>query len=78
MTDFNYTESDFFTMLMPNNDEAVVVYNEIAGHFDGVARFPSYMKPDIFKQIKDAGYTIRKARKISDKEMDNILAELEA
>lgn len=77
MTDFNYIDSNLHITLIPNNDEAVAVWNEIAEYFGGNAKFPFHMKPSIFKQIKDAGYTIRKARKIGDKEFNKILEELE-
>lgn len=63
MEDLNYITDGFFITLVANTDEGAYIYSEIAKAFDGVAKFPVHMKPSIFKQIKDAGYTIKKARK---------------
>jgi hypothetical protein len=76
MTDLNYITDGFYITLIPVTKEAEAVYNDVANAFDGVAKFPVYMKPSIFKQIKDAGYTIRKARKakpICDDELLELL-----
>lgn len=72
MTDLNYITDGFYITLIPKTKDGDYIWNEIAAKFDGVAKFPVHMKPSIFKQIKDAGYTIRKARKsrpISDDEL---------
>lgn len=72
MTDLNYITDGFYITLIPNTKDGDYIWNEIAAKFDGVAKIPSHMKPSIFKQIKDAGYTIRKAPKakpISDDEL---------
>ena len=60
MTDLNYITDGFYITLVPNTKDGEYIYNTIAKAFDGVAEFPAYMKASIFKQIKDAGYTIRK------------------
>lgn len=76
MTDLNYITDGFYITLIPNNENGDYIWNEIAAKFDGVAKFPVHMKPSIFKQIKDAGYTIRKAQKskaISDEELFDAL-----
>lgn len=75
MTDLNYITDGFFITLIPNSKESESVYNEVANAFDDVAKFPIHMKASIFKQIKDAGYTIRKARKAKSID-DNELLEL--
>lgn len=72
MTDLNYITDGFYVTLIPVSKESESVWNEVANAFDGAAKFPIYMKPSIFKQIKDAGYKIRKAPKakaISDDEL---------
>ena len=75
-TDLNYTTDGFFIMLVPNTKDGEYIWNEVAKAFDGVAKFPVHMKAGIFKQIKDAGYSIRKKRK-SNKNLDQILSELD-
>ena len=75
MTDLNYTSDGYFITLYANNNQGAYIYDEIARAFDGIAKFPIHMKESIFKQIKDAGYTIRKERK-SSQSIDDILAEV--
>ena len=62
-TDLNYITDGFYITLIPNTKQGEYIYNTIAKSFDGVAKFPAHMKPSIFMQIKNAGYTIRKAKK---------------
>ena len=76
MTDLHYITNGFYITLIPNTQEAESVYNEIAKAFGGVAKFPVHMKDSIFYQIKQAGYSIRKAPKVKQS-IDDILAELE-
>lgn len=76
MTDLNYITDGFYVTLIPNNKNGDYIWNEIAAKFDGVAKFPEHMKPSIFKQIKDAGYTIRKAPKSKSISDDELLNEL--
>ncbi|MAI17133.1 MAG: hypothetical protein CBC71_06235 [Rhodobacteraceae bacterium TMED111] len=63
MTDLTYLDNGFYITLIPNSREGEYIYNTIANEFNGVGVFPSHMKASIFKQIKDAGYKIRKAKK---------------
>ena len=80
MTDLIYLDDGFYITLIPQTDDGIYLYNTIANEFDGVGKFPKHMKPSIFKQIKDAGYKIRKAPKPSKidwtQEDDKLLAEL--
>lgn len=76
MSDLNYITDGFYITLIPNTENGVYLYNEIAKAFDGVAKFPVHMKASIFRQIKDAGYTIRKARTAKKEVSDSELLEL--
>lgn len=80
MTDLTYTDNGFYITLIPQTGNGEYLYNTIANEFDGVGVFPSHMKASIFKQIKDAGYKIRKAPKPKKidwaKEDDELLAAL--
>lgn len=72
MTDLYYITDGFYITLIPNTKDGEYIWNEIAAKFDGVAKFPVLMGASIFKQIKDAGYTVRKmrgAKPISDDEL---------
>lgn len=77
-TDLYYTTDGFFVTLIPNTEDGEYIWNEIANSFEGAARFPAHMKPSIFAQIKDAGYTVCKAPKVKFDNIsdDELLAEL--
>lgn len=75
MTDLNYLNDGFFITLIAKSKDGEYIYNEVAKNFEGVAKFPVHMKPSIFKQIKDAGYTIRKAPKVKWTAADEKLLE---
>jgi hypothetical protein len=77
MTDLRYVTDGFYITLIPISKHGEYVWVEIAKGFDGVARFPVSMKPSIFKQIKDAGYTIRKAQKVRPISNEELLKFLE-
>jgi hypothetical protein len=74
-TDLSYITDGFYITLFANTDDGVNLYNEIASHFGGYAKFPVSIKDSVFYQIKRAGFSIRKQRK-SRKTTDQILAEL--
>ena len=76
MPDLNYISDGFYITLIANTKDGEYIYNEIASAFGGVAKFPQHMKPSIFKQIKDAGYSVRKARK-PNVSMNDVLKGLE-
>lgn len=79
-TDLHYINDGYWIRFMPNTKAGEAVYNEIARKDkDGVAVIPVSWKASVFKQIKDAGYTIRKAPKqkpVTAKEIDAILNQL--
>ena len=76
-TDLNYITDGFFITLLPNTKDGEKIYNQIANAFGGFAKFPVHMKDSIFWDIKNAGYTIRKARKVKT-DINKIFGELDA
>lgn len=79
-TDLTYTTNGFYISLLANTDAGVSAFNEIAKTFErGV--LPAHMLPSLKAQLKNAGYTIRKARKKkppSLSEIKDLLNELGA
>lgn len=65
--DFYYSENSFWVRLFPNNPQAVDVYNELARQNNGELEIFISHKKSVFSQLKKAGYTIRKAPKVSKK-----------
>lgn len=61
VADFSYVTKGLFTTMYPNNSQAEVIWNEIAEVFGENARFPSVMQESIFRQVREAGYTIVKS-----------------
>ena len=76
MADLYFTTDAYFATLIPNTDEGEHVWRAVAAEFDGVAKFPLHMLPSIKSQIKEAGYTIRKAPRRTTVDDDALLAEL--
>lgn len=79
MSDFNWLTDGFFFRLIPNNTEAEAAWCQIAEVFEGGA-IPSSAWTSVKHQLKNSGYTVRKARKtkpLTDQELDKLLSELE-
>lgn len=74
-TDISYTSDGFFVTLYPNTNHGRNVWNAINESFPG-CKIPVTAWAGTKAQIKDAGYSVRKARpvKMTDAE---ILAGLE-
>ena len=79
-SDLYYIQDGYYITLVSNTPEGDYIYNEIASAFNGVAKFPVSMKESILHQIKQAGYSIRKARtsetKLTPELASSMLAEL--
>ena len=71
-TDFNFTFDGFAYMLMPNNQQAQEVWNQIAAHFPD-ARIPLHAWASVKLQLQQAGYSVRKAVKRSAVDDDDVL-----
>lgn len=78
-TDLYFTTNGYFFNLIPNNAAAEKVFNQVAAAFDG-ASVPVTAWASVKLQIKQAGYSIRKAPKINISKVndDELLAELMA
>ena len=78
MTDMNFIDHGFYVTLVPNNVQAEDAWKLIDQAFPGCA-VPVTAWHSVRKQLKDAGYSIRKLRKmkpLTDAELDKMLEEL--
>ena len=72
MSDFNYSKSGALLTIYPNNDEAVVCYNEIVKVM-GFSKFNASEFKSIRSQLRAAGYTMTKAKPVTKKHLADIL-----
>lgn len=80
-SDIEYYNDGLFIRFMPNTQDGVSVWNTIAADNDGVAAVLAIHGEAVIRQIKAAGYSVSKARKVSMADInmdDELLAELEA
>lgn len=78
MTDMTFIDNGMFVTLMPNNPDAEKAWNIISEAFPGCS-IPFTAWPSVKSQLKAAGYSVRKQRKmkpVTSEELDGLLAEL--
>ena len=78
MTDMTFIDDGMFVTLMPNNPDAEKAWCLISEAFPGCS-VPFTACPSVKSQLKAAGYSVRKQRKMkpmTDVELDKMLAEL--
>lgn len=77
-TDITFTDNGIIVTLFANTEAGEDALNEIGKEFS-TFKFDSRMWPSIKLQLKNAGYTVRKARKlkpITGAELDKMFEEL--
>lgn len=80
MVDIIYTQDKMFTRFIPLTKDGEYIYNEIAKRMEGVATVLTMDCDRVCKQIRKAGYSVRKAVKedcASDEDIDQLLKQLE-
>lgn len=76
-TDLEYRTTGLFTTFLPSSKAGEVAYNEMLSHPDTPnAKIYTIHLKNMLYQLKKAGYTVKKAKKISKKESDKILTEI--
>lgn len=78
MADMTFIDNGMFVTLMPNNPDAEKAWNIISEAFPGYS-IPFTAWPSVKSQLKAAGYSVRKQRKmkpVTSEELDGLLAEL--
>lgn len=75
--DLTYTDDGMFTRFIPMTDQGFTIYQQMIEQA-GTAAFLNVTRPSVLAQIRAAGYTVRKSKKATKAELDEILAELDA
>lgn len=76
MTDLEYITTCLFTRFMPNTPAGEDAWRTMAAE-TGNAAVLSIHAAAVIAQLRKAGYSVAKARKVDKGEIDKILAELE-
>lgn len=76
-TDLEYSSSGLFTIFYPTSEAGKIPHNQMLEHPEtpGAKIYTIHLKNALY-QLKKAGYTVKKAKKISKKESEKILTEI--
>lgn len=75
MPDFTYRQSGMFVALMPETPQATQTWNrEIAPKTQGTGKILAFQFPEVKTQLEKAGFTVRKAKKVNDADLLNLLS----
>ena len=78
MTDLVYTQNEMWTKFIPTSDDGETIWREIEKQSnDGVAAVLNIHAKAVIKQIRDAGYTVKKQKPVTKKEMNKMFDELD-
>lgn len=77
-SDLSYRDEGVFLCFVPNTAQGETAWNQIAAQNDGVGKVLSIHAKATIQQLKAAGYSVSKARKVSLDSIldDELLAEL--
>ena len=81
MTDLIYYQDGMFISFIPMTNDGDSAWNEMAKNLGGVAAVFIFHKDAVLKQLRDAGYKVRKRKKSDmqcDLSDDELLKELMA
>jgi hypothetical protein len=76
MTDLEYQNDGMFVRFYPNTEAGETAWREMA-KIDGVAAVLSFEARRVIHELRKAGYTVSKAKKVTQS-IEDILQELEA
>lgn len=65
MTDLHYINQGLFTAFVPVSKAGEEAWNELAKHTDGTGKVFTVQAESTIAQLRKAGYTVRKAPKVS-------------
>lgn len=77
-TDIFYKDEGLFTSFIPESDAGISLWKQLAEHTDGTGKVFTIHAESTIKQMRDAGYTVRKHKPMSKKETDQIYSELDS
>lgn len=78
MTDLTYVKDKMFTSFIAQSPDGETAWREMANKMNGAAKVFNFEAHNIITQLRRAGYKVTKAKKVTQKEMNEIFTELEA
>lgn len=75
MTDLVYLSQGLFTAFVPESKAGEYAWREMAKHTDGTGKVFTTHLGSTLKQLRDAGYVVRKAKNVSRETLDDILLD---
>lgn len=75
MSDITYSQDKMFTTFYAENENGAILWNEMASQMDGVAKVLNFEAQKVISQIKQSGYSVAKAKKVTMSD-DVLLSEL--
>ena len=75
ITDLTYNTTGIFTTFYPESKQGEVIYNQMIEQNGSPKIYTIHLK-NVLCQIKKAGYSVKKAKKISKKEANKIMNEI--
>ena len=77
MADFTYARTGIFTAFPPNNKAAEAAWVQLAQVTDGTGKVLQSQEQDIIRALRNAGYSVSKAKpKVLDSMLDELYSEL--
>lgn len=77
INDIEYIEQGLFTSFVPVSADGEKLWLELINQNSGSGKILTIHAKSVIEQIKKAGYNVGKARKISEKEFQKFIKELE-
>ncbi|MGF6996768.1 hypothetical protein [Paraburkholderia sp. GAS32] len=75
-TDISYKKDGLFTTFFADSQQGGTAVSDLMTQNGGSNKVLTIHADAVITQLRAAGYTVRKARPVSAKEVDSILAEL--
>lgn len=76
-SDVSYIDGGLFTTFLGDSAQGGAAVSDMMNQNGGSNKVLTIHAEAVIKQLRDAGYTVHKARPVSAKELDSIMAELD-
>lgn len=75
--DIEYTQDGMFTRFLAVSEHGVVAWNQLATVTDGTGAVLNIQAKQFINDFRKAGYIVRKAKKVTKTDIENLYAELD-
>lgn len=77
MTDLTYVQDKMFTSFIAQSPDGEAAWREMASKMNGSAKVFNFEAHNVIIQLRRAGYKVTKAKKITQKELNDIYKKME-